>query len=193
MNIKITEHPKLVRTVFARDLHKFLGIKTKYADWISRMMDYGFIEDVDYVKGVMFNAKEVFLNFGKNPNIYHGRPPQEYHLTIDAAKEISMLQRTEKGKEARRYFIECERKLKDKTPTALPNFSNPYEAALAWAEAYKQKEIAQAERDEAIRTKAWIGNKREATAMATASTEKRRADKLEDELGKGKNFKTVAM
>ena len=117
------------------------------------------------------------------------------HLqTIDAAKEISMIQGTEKGKKARRYFIECERKLKENTPiSAIPNFANPYEAALAWAEAYKQKEIAQAERDEAIKTKAWIGNKREATAMATASTMTRKVNKLEDELGKGKNFKAVTI
>lgn len=185
MNITIIENEVLKRAVSARALHEFLGSREQFTDWIERMFDYGFEDNIDYI---------VFHKNLKNPNSSGGRPSKDYFLTIETAKEISMLQRTEKGKEARRYFIECERKLKENTSiSAIPNFSNPYEAALAWAEAYKQKEIAQTERDEAIRTKAWIGNKREATAMSTAANLSKKVNKLEDELGKGKNFKAVTV
>ncbi|WPX99990.1 AntA phage antirepressor N-terminal domain protein (plasmid) [Candidatus Megaera polyxenophila] len=60
------------------------------------MLDYGFESELDYVLN-----KNV-----QNPNSLGGRPSKDYFLTIETAKEISMLQRTEKGKEARRYFIE---------------------------------------------------------------------------------------
>ena len=64
------------------------------------MVDYGFEENIDYI----VSAKNDI-----NPNPLGGRPSKEYFLTIEMAKEISMLQRSEKGKEARKYFIECER------------------------------------------------------------------------------------
>ncbi|WPX99964.1 AntA domain-containing phage antirepressor (plasmid) [Candidatus Megaera polyxenophila] len=183
MNITIIEHKDLVRVISARELHEFLGVKTDFTNWCKRNNEYlDFKEDIDYI---------IYAKNGEKSENGRGRPSVDYFYSIDAAKEISMGQGTEKGKKARRYFIECERKLKDKTAISLPNFSSPYEAALAWAEAYKQKEIAQIERDEAIKTKAWIGNKREATAMATAANLSKKINKLEDELGKGKNFKEV--
>lgn len=58
----------------------------------------------------------------------------------------------------------------------LPNFTDPVEAAIAWANEYKAKQIAQQERDYAIATKAEIGERREATAMATASAKSRQAE-----------------
>jgi len=73
----------------------------------------------------------------------------------------------------------------------VPNFSNPAEAARAWALEYEQKQIALIQRDEAIEQKLWIGNKREATAMATASAEKRRANTLQIELDKSKEWASV--
>lgn len=196
MNITIIENGILNKAISGRELYQFLCVKTDFTDWCKRMISYlKFEVGIEYIN---LNIS-VYPKNEENPNSLGGRPYIDYLFTIKAAKKIAMLQRTEKGEEAREYFIECEEKLLQQreqrvnTSISLPNFSNPYEAALAWAEAYKQKEIAQTERDEAIKTKAWIGNKREATAMATASTEKRRADKLEDELGKGKNFKAVAM
>ena len=69
------------------------------------------------------------------------------------------------------------------TPVALPDFADPVAAARAWADATESKLKAETERDEAIRTKALIGSKREATAMATASAAKREASKLREELG----------
>ena len=107
--IKIKTDEAGKRTVNARDLHGFLESKQEFANWIkNRIRDYGFLENQDYV---------VFDNVVKNPA--GGRPTKEYHLTIDMAKEISMVERNEKGKQARQYFIECERRAKD--PVALLN------------------------------------------------------------------------
>lgn len=85
------------KAVSARDLHFALEVQTKFPDWVSRMLDYGFIEGEDFISIL-----------GESTG---GRPSIDYALSIDCAKEISMLQRTEKGKEMRKYFIECEKKL----------------------------------------------------------------------------------
>lgn len=180
-NITIIEHKELKRAVSAKELYKFLDVRTDYATWIKRMIDCGFEENIDY---------EVFHNSLVNPNPLGGRPSKDYLMTIEMAKEISMLQRTEKGREVRKYFIECERQLKEQQ-LAVPNFSNPVEAALAWIDEYKAKQLAIEERDIAIKTKSQINNKITATAMARASVETRRANKLADELGIGKKFKQV--
>lgn len=87
-------------------------------------------------------------------------------------------------------FNEMEEELRNRVP-GLPNFDNPALAARAWAEQYERRQLAEAQRDEAIRTKAQIGSKREATAMATASAAVRKINSLEDELGRGKRFKSV--
>lgn len=100
--IKITTNESGNQVVSARELHKFLEVETRFNDWISRMMNYGFVENVDY---------QVLL---KNEyNLSGGRPSTDYALTLDTAKEISMIQRSDKGKQARQYFIECEKKLKE--------------------------------------------------------------------------------
>lgn len=74
----------------------------------------------------------------------------------------------------------------------LPNFFDPAEAARAWADQYEAKQVAFKERDHAIATKAEIGNRREATAMATASKFKRQCEKLKDKLGEAVDFAAVA-
>lgn len=81
--------------VSARDLHKFLDIKTEFSKWCSRMFEYGFTENEDY--------SLVKIGEGSAHNKI------DFALTIDCAKEISMIQRSEKGKQARQYFIECEK------------------------------------------------------------------------------------
>lgn len=104
--IKITEHNGK-KAVSARELHSFLESKQNFADWIKNRIDkYDFIENQDF---------EVFHNFMNNPN--GGRPSIEYALSIDCAKEISMLEGNEKGKQARRYFIECEKALSNPVQT----------------------------------------------------------------------------
>ena len=89
-----------VQTVNARDLHTFLEVGKDFSNWIKdRIGQYGFTQDVDFV---------VFAETGENG----GRPLKQYHLTLDMAKELSMVERNERGREARLYFIECEKKLK---------------------------------------------------------------------------------
>lgn len=86
-------------TLSARELHKYLEVGTRFNDWFPRMCEYGFHEDLDY--------KEVLLKNEYNPN--GGRTATDYQLTIDMAKEIAMLQRSDKGREIRQYFIQVEK------------------------------------------------------------------------------------
>jgi phage anti-repressor protein len=100
---------QFVQSVYARDLHAFLENKDMFAHWIKdRISQFGFVENQD------------FVSFWENPQKPQGgRPSEEYHLTLDMAKELSMVERTPKGKEARQYFIECERRLFSNAPIAL--------------------------------------------------------------------------
>jgi anti-repressor protein len=116
------------KAVNARELHQFLENKRQFADWIKqRVEQYGFIENKDF---------EVFHKFVNNSN--GGRPTVEYALSIEMAKELSMVENNEKGRIARKYFIACEEKLKQGV-LVMPNFSNPAEAARAWADQYEQR------------------------------------------------------
>jgi anti-repressor protein len=81
--------------VSARELHEFLEVKTAYKDWFPRMCEYGFSEGTDFCS---------FLSESTG-----GRRGQDAAVTIDMAKEICMLQRNEKGKMARQYFLQLER------------------------------------------------------------------------------------
>lgn len=86
-----------IQTVNARDLHAFLEAKKDFSDWIKeRIKKYEFAEGVDFIK---------FPHLGESQS----KPLIDYHISIDMAKELSMVERNAKGKEARQYFIECER------------------------------------------------------------------------------------
>jgi phage anti-repressor protein len=90
-----------VQLVNARRLHEFLGVGRDFSNWIKdRIDEYGFVKDSDYL---VFFAK-----IGENSK--RGRPTTDYHLTLDTAKELSMVERTDKGREARRYFIAMEQR-----------------------------------------------------------------------------------
>lgn len=82
-------------TVLARDLHEFLEVETPFNKWFSRMCEYGFTDGADF---------QTFLSESTG-----GRPATDAQLTIDMAKEICMLQRNERGKQARQYFLQLER------------------------------------------------------------------------------------
>lgn len=95
---------EMVQTVNARDLHTFLGSKQDFSTWIkSRLSQYDFTEGVDFV------TVHKNVDGGKFAAI-------EYHITIPTGKEISMVERNTKGKEARAYFIACEAQLKSQAP-----------------------------------------------------------------------------
>lgn len=81
--------------VNARELHEGLEIKTAFKDWFPRMCEYGFENGRDFCS---------FLSESTG-----GRPRQEYKITIDMAKQICMIQRTEKGKQYRQYFLDLEK------------------------------------------------------------------------------------
>lgn len=92
----------------ARDLHAFLGVKKVFAAWITnRISEYEFIENQDYI---------LLSNLGKQTSGRGGHNRKDYHLTLDTAKELAMVERNEKGRQIRRYFIECEKKLRNMQP-----------------------------------------------------------------------------
>lgn len=87
--------------VNARDLHKFLKVGRDFTTWVKgRIEQYLFIENVDFIS---------FSQSGEKPK--GGRPTVEYHLTLDMAKELSMVENNEEGRKVRRYFIRCEKDL----------------------------------------------------------------------------------
>lgn len=105
--------------VSARELHEFLEVTERFQQWFDKRVDkYGFIENEDFTSVKTFTV----VNNGAE------RELQDYAITTDMAKELSMIQNTPKGKEARRYFIECEKKLKEVPST--PKLPATYKEAL---------------------------------------------------------------
>lgn len=97
------------QAVSGRDLHAFLEVSARYNDWFARMVEYGFVERQDFYSVLSESTG--------------GRPGTDHVLTLDMAKELAMIQRTDRGKRARQYFIEVEKRA-TKTP-ALPDISTP--------------------------------------------------------------------
>lgn len=95
--------------VSGRELHDFLEINTPYTQWFERMVGYGFDENVDFIGLSQKSEKPI-----------GGRPQQDHALTLDMAKEISMIQRTERGKQARQYFLEVEKRYKQQNNLRMP-------------------------------------------------------------------------
>jgi len=104
---------QLIETVNARELHSFLDVGVRFNDWIFRRInEYGFVDGQDF-----------YSELSKTPN--GGRPSKEYAISLDMAKELSMVERNEKGKQARQYFIECERKAKQAPSDPMQALSDP--------------------------------------------------------------------
>ncbi|EDO7528963.1 phage antirepressor Ant [Campylobacter jejuni] len=102
MQLQLTFPHTELHGAFPANIEKlfyYLEINSKFADWIkNRIIKYSFIENQDYI------IKEVFTG---------RRPRKEYYVTLDMAKELCMVENNEKGRQARRYFIECEKRLKN--------------------------------------------------------------------------------
>lgn len=98
MNTNQNDNGEII--VSGRELHEFLEVKERYTQWIERMLEYGFSLDVDYV---VITEK---VRSEKRTRTYD---QTDHHIKLDMAKEISMIQRTEKGKKARQYFLQLEK------------------------------------------------------------------------------------
>ena len=88
------------KSVSARALYEFLEVKERFSKWFKRQLQFGFVENIDYTPYQMVHPS-------------NNQETEDYALTIGCAKEISMVQRSTKGKEARQYFIACENTLND--------------------------------------------------------------------------------
>lgn len=108
--IKITKNEignAELNSVNARDIHNYLQVNSKFADWIKRAISkYDFKENIDYV---------CFL---KNEKAGNNAISREYIVTMDMAKELAMLENNPKGRETRKYFINCEKELQKSSPYA---------------------------------------------------------------------------
>jgi len=102
--IKVQHNEDGTVAVSGRELHEFLGIKTQYSTWFNNMKKYDLVENTDYI----MVSKKIITNNLKNPETII----IDHALTLDTAKELAMIQRNDKGKQARRYFIEVEKKFK---------------------------------------------------------------------------------
>ena len=103
-----------VETVNAKELHEFLEVRSKFADWIkNRIEQYDFVENQDFL--VVTEKKVTMTDAGEKATLI-----KEYAISLDMAKELAMVERTEKGKQARQYFIECERKLRETQAKLAP-------------------------------------------------------------------------
>lgn len=146
--------------VNGRDLHEFLEVGKDFTNWIKRRIEkYNFQENQDFV---------FFAQTGEKPNggrPMKGRPQGEYALTLDMAKELCMIERNEKGRVARKYFIECEKRLRAVTEASVAwdagRFSSGLRAGIALSRAldrhglnladaaalvwYRKQELTQAE------------------------------------------------
>ncbi|WP_375643874.1 antA/AntB antirepressor family protein, partial [Bartonella sp. MM20NXGY] len=95
-----TVNGETVQTVNARELHTFLEVGKDFSNWITdRIKKYNLVENQDFVCSPILGSK----------GSRGGHNRKDYHLTLSVAKELSMVENNKKGREARLYFIECEK------------------------------------------------------------------------------------
>ena len=139
--IKITTNEEGIQLVSARELHEGLGVGRDFTTWIkNRINKYGFEENEDYTI-----INEVSQN--REGSRLVNREQTDYIITTDMAKELCMVENNEQGRKYRKYFIECEKKLKQlQTPSYM--IDDPIERAMAWIEEQKQKKLLQQQNQE---------------------------------------------
>ena len=133
--ITITQNENNDQVVSGRELHEFLGVKDHYTDWFKDMCKYGFTENIDFITLNELSEKTEGSRLVKRNIINHA-------IKLDMAKEISMIQRNEKGKQARQYFIEVEKELKQQL---LPQTPEQQIALLAQGNVNLNKKVEQIE------------------------------------------------
>ncbi|MFW8567011.1 antA/AntB antirepressor family protein [Orrella sp. 11846] len=126
-----------IQTVDARELHAFLEVRSEFRNWIkNRINDFGFVENQD------------FTTIGKN--LPTGGKQTDYFLTIEMAKELSMVERNEKGKQARLYFIECERRARTAVMSVPQNLPDALRLAADLAEENQTLALENQQKTEAL-------------------------------------------
>ena len=172
---KIIKLPNRPEAMLAQDLAELYGVTTRVLNQAMKRNSERFPEDF------MFQATEIERDLLISQNVMskksHTALP--FLFTQMGANQLSSILKSkiavQRSIQVMRAFSEMERKLQ------LPDFTNPAEAAIAWANEYKEKEKALIERDEAIKTKAWISSTREASTMGKLSGATRRLKRLEKE------------
>ncbi|WP_155971650.1 phage antirepressor KilAC domain-containing protein [Streptococcus ruminantium] len=143
INVSVNDNQEPV--VSGRQLHEALGVNSNYTTWFDRMTEYGFTENEDYV---------LLSNFG-NQTGRGGHNKVDHVIKLDMAKEIAMIQRTDRGKQVRQYFIQIEK-----------DFNSP-EKIMARALLLADKKVHQLEAQiEADKPKVLFANAVEASATS---------------------------
>jgi len=110
----------VVQAVNARDLHAFLEVGRDFSNWIKdRIAQYDFVERHDYVTAQNLSTPKSVSTKARAQLVI------DYYLSLDMAKELAMVERNEKGKQARQYFIECERRAKSAAIDPMQALSDP--------------------------------------------------------------------
>ena len=113
---------RTTETVNARDLHEFLEIERDFATWLkARISQYDFREGED------FEVVESLSSPKRGSAKSRPQTVKDYYVSLDMAKELAMVERNEKGKQARRYFIECERQLREQPKLPAPDTLDKYQ------------------------------------------------------------------
>jgi len=129
--VKVTETEQGNQAVSGRDLYLFLQVETQYSKWFERMCEHGFIENEDYAP-----ISQKKLTAQGNESTF-----TDHVMKLDMAKEISMLTRNEKGKQARQYFIQCERNWNSPEMIMMRALKIADQKMLEYKERNKQLEI----------------------------------------------------
>ncbi len=145
--IKITQNEQNEQTVNVRDLYEFLEVGRDFSTWFKgRVEKYGFEEGEDF--------SPILANLTEST----GRPKKEYVIKMDMAKELAMVENNEKGRQARKYFIKCEKKLKEiiKVPTT---FKDALKLALEQQEQLEKQQTIIKEKSKTIKEKVEVIDK----------------------------------
>lgn len=112
-NGDINHSPELLCN--ARELHKFLNVGRDFSNWIkNRIKQYGFVKDQDFV---------LVRQNGRTNGKGGDRRSVDYHITLDMAKELAMIENNEQGRKVRRYFIDCEKRAVAQSHDLLNQFN----------------------------------------------------------------------